>query len=147
MEIQTIQVFTLWHEERQCELTMTLGRVVGINNNTAWRWKLQGKYIPFPVRSNTWFEGFQADVMVEYMRSCGYELDAVVNMRTGKVRIFNRRKTPIISEDLKRMVNHAIRGGANKVAIVCIIRHAFNLKLTEANNLVNQWLDEIDAMW
>ena len=90
MEVKIIKVFTLWHEERQCELTMTLGCVTNIKGNKAWRWKLQGKYIPFPVRSNTWFEGFDYGAMLDYMANCGYVCDAVVNMVTGKYHVYHR---------------------------------------------------------
>ena len=140
MEVKTIEVYTLWHEEQQCELTMTLGRIVEINNNTAWRWKLQGKHIPFPVRSNTWFEGFQPGVMIQYMRNCGYEVDAIVNMCTGKAHLFNRRTTHEPNAEFRRYICMLVRRHDCAPMAACIVAHAFDISLYEANHLVTKWL-------
>lgn len=144
MEVKTIEVYTLWNEERQCELTMTLGRVAEINNNTAWRWKLQGKHIPFPVRSNTWFEGFQSGVMIEYMRKCGYEVDAIVNMCTGKAHVFNRRvKNEPDALFKANMATLARQSYANRQNAIVATRHAFGYALDEAAAKIDDWIDEL----
>lgn len=154
MEVKMIKVYSLWHTEKQCQLTLTLGCVVGVAGDKALRWKLKGKHIPFPVRSNTWFEGFSSNVMLSYLNDCGYELEAVVSMKTGDIRVFPCRVKadelninivePNVNDasyHIKNCICRVARGGDNLSAIR-LVKHFYGLNFTEAYNAVHQWLDE-----
>ena len=155
MEVKKIEVYSLWHTEKQCQLTLTLGYVVGVAGNKALRWKLKGKYIPFPVRRNTWFEGFNSGTMLSYLNDCGYELEAVVNMNTGDIRVFPSRvkadelninvvepSADDASDNLKRCIVDTARC-RNKVEAVRLVKYIYNISLKEAHDTVNKWLDEL----
>ena len=154
MEVKMIEVYSLWHTEKQCQLTLTLGCVVGMTGNKALRWKLKGKHIPFPVRSNTWFEGFSSGIMLSYLNDCGYELEAVVNMNTGNIRVFPCRVKadelninvvmPNVDDASAMFKKYVCRVAReyNKVVAVCLVKHLYGIGLSYANNTVNQWLDE-----
>jgi hypothetical protein len=154
MEIKLIKVYSLWHTEKQCQLTLTLGYVDGINGKNTLHWKLKGKYIPFPVHSNTWFVGFSSEIMLSYLNDCGYELEAVVNMKTGDIRVFPCRVkadelninvvVPSVddaSPTLKKYVCRVARC-VDKVTATALVKYFYGIGLRDANNTVNQWLDE-----
>lgn len=154
MEVKMIEVYSLWHTEKQCQLTLTLGHVVGVAGNKALRWKLKGKHIPFPVRSNTWFEGFSSGIMLSYLNDCGYELEAVVNMNTGDIRVFPCRvkadelninvvmpSVDDASPEVKAMIVR-VANECDKITAVRLVRGFYGIGLRYASNVVNQWLDE-----
>ena len=155
MEIKMIEVYSLWHTEKQCQLTLTLGYVVGMTGNKSLRWKLKGKYIPFPVRNNTWFEGFSSSVMLSYLNDCGYELEAVVNMNTGNIRVFPCRvkadelNINIVEpnvNDASNELKRCIVGTAhcrNKVEAVRLVKCFYGISLSEAHRAVTKWIDEL----
>ena len=153
MEVKNIKAYSFWNAEKKCDLTLTLGCVVGVAGNKGLRWKLKGKHIPFPVRSNTWFCGCDTNTMLEYLNNCGYELEAVVNLCSGDVRVFPRvvheTKYEFINpnvDDAGYELKHMIVRMANESGRLSAMRliHAFyGISLHKAQVILDQWLDEL----
>ena len=150
MEVKIIKVYSMWHAEKQCQLTLALGHVVDCEGNKALRWKLKGSYIPFPVRSNTWFVGFDSGTMLGYLDSFGYKLDAIANMKTGDISVFPRVETEVnvvepcvddadvlFKKDVCRVAREY-----NKIVAACLVKHLYGIGLRYATNTVDKWLDE-----
>ena len=57
--------------------------------DTGWRWSFVGTKIPMPVRSMTWFNGFPEDTMLLWLHDNGWALQSVVDMDTGKAKVYN----------------------------------------------------------
>ena len=52
-----------------------------------WRWSFEGKEIPMPVRSRTWFNGFPADTMLLWLAEHDWYVVTEVDMATGKANV------------------------------------------------------------
>ena len=149
MEVKMIEAYSLWHAEKKCDLTLTLGCVAG---NKGLRWKLKGKYIPFPVRSNTWFCGCDTNTMLEYLTNCGYELEAVVNFGSGNIRVFPHVESVVKFEFVEPSVddaNYDVKRSICRIAKECgkmhaaaVVRDFYNISLRKAHEVVCGWLDE-----
>lgn len=45
----------------------------GVDSNGCWKWMVSGERVPFPVRSYTWFDGFDPDTMNKWMLNDGWK--------------------------------------------------------------------------
>jgi hypothetical protein len=52
------------------------------------RWSFVGTNIPMPVRSRTWFNGFPAATMLEWLKGNGWYVQTCVNMCDGKATVY-----------------------------------------------------------
>ena len=53
----------------------------GMDTDTlTWKWMAKGTHIPFPVRSGTWFAGFNPITMDKWMRDNGWMLHTRIVM-------------------------------------------------------------------
>ena len=67
---------------------------VGFHGDRGFRWSAKGTKIPFPVRNETWFNGFPEETMLNWLKENGWHLRAVVNMSSGKVKVYDLPKAP-----------------------------------------------------
>ena len=66
------------------KLQLRLGLVKG----DGLRWSFEGKNIPMPVRSRTWFNGFPENIMLDWLKGNGWYPHTCVFMGTGKVKVY-----------------------------------------------------------
>ena len=58
------------------------------------RWSFVGTKIPMPVRAHTWFNGFPAETMLDWLKANGWHLHTDVNPRTCAVKVHELPKAP-----------------------------------------------------
>lgn len=56
--------------------------------DTGYRWSFIGTKIPMPIRSDTWFNGFPVETMLEWLKGNGWEVQLIVNTVSGKIEMF-----------------------------------------------------------
>lgn len=76
------------------KLLLRLGRhynteCIPYHGDQGFRWSFVGKKIPMPVRSETWFNGFPEEIMVNWLMDNGWVVQSKVEMGSGKVYIYN----------------------------------------------------------
>ena len=75
-------------------LQLRLGLIQGCKDGLpvpdlyGWRWSFEGKKIPMPVRSCTWFNGFPEPIMLDWLKENGWALRSCVNMSTGRAVVY-----------------------------------------------------------
>lgn len=68
-----------------------------------WRWSFVGTKIPMPVRCGTWFSGFPADIMLDWLKSQGWTACACVNLITGKVIVYESQVKSKLCDVLSKL--------------------------------------------
>lgn len=116
-----------------------------------FRWKFIGNKIPMPVRSDYWFNGFAESIMLDWLKGNGWALRSIVNMRTGRARVY---ELPFVDEPSKgdekpkanasdslnkaafeAVIQMLVREG-NKIMAVRLYRYAHGGTLCNANEKV-----------
>lgn len=103
--IKAIKAYTLVNANG-ISLTMRLGKGTADEYNRhdqGWRWMCLGTQIPFPVRNGTWFNGFPEATMMNWLMDNGWTLQAVVNMATGRAKVYDTNKANAVPEYLASM--------------------------------------------
>ena len=93
--VKALVSYNLRHTANGDRLMMQYGRlweaVVGVDcAETAQRWRFFGQQIPMPVRSGTWFQGFSANEMLEWLRREGWTLETKVIIGTGHATVYKK---------------------------------------------------------
>ena len=79
------------------------------NADKGYRWRFTGKKIPMPVRSGTWFNGFPADVMLDWLKGNGWYVHTRVNMTTGNAHVYELPKGNDRREEDEKAFREVIR--------------------------------------
>ena len=94
-KIKLLKVFNLLNAEG-IRLQLRLGQDNEIVRNycngepdMGYRWCFYGTKIPMPVRSGAWFNGFPAEVMLNWLKENGWALETVVWPSTGDAQVFD----------------------------------------------------------
>ena len=119
-------------------LLLLLG-VAPSNGKHALRWSFIGHAIPMPVRSGTWFNGFPADVMLEWLNANGWYVRTEVNMTTGKASVYELPE-PAAPKGNEKVFNRVIarmcRNG-QKATAALIYQYAHSCSISEAIRAVD----------
>jgi hypothetical protein len=91
-KIRTLRVYNLQNANGE-RLRLNLGYTVDDyspagNGNAGWRWSFEGKNIPMPVRSRTWFCGFPEPIMITWLKGNGWFPKTRVEMNSGYAEVF-----------------------------------------------------------
>ena len=73
------------------KLQLKLGWIKELSRN-GWRWAFEGKKIPMPVRSRTWFNGFPEPVMLEWLKENDWVVRTIVSPCDGSADVFDLPK-------------------------------------------------------
>ena len=56
--------------------------------DAGFRWSFVGAKIPMPVRSDTWFNGFPENIMLDWLKENGWLPHTCVNLESGEVKVY-----------------------------------------------------------
>ena len=59
-----------------------------MHGDNGYRWRFIGKYIPMPVRSMCWFNGFPEPIMLHWLKGNGWFPYTRVEMCSGYAEVF-----------------------------------------------------------
>lgn len=90
--IKPLRVYNLVNANGE-RLRLSLGYVIDergtpCNGNAGFRWSFEGKNIPMPVRSRTWFCGFPEPIMITWLKGNGWFPRTRVEMSDGSAEVF-----------------------------------------------------------
>lgn len=90
--VKTIRVYNLVNTNGE-RLQLHFGYTVNDygpagDKNAGWRWSFEGKNIPMPVRSRTWFCGFPEDTMISWLKGNGWYPQTRVDMGCGYAKVY-----------------------------------------------------------
>lgn len=90
--VKTFRVYNLLSANGE-RLRLCLGYIVNdpgytYNGDIGFRWRFNGKNIPMPVRSNTWFNGFPEPIMLNWLNGNGWYLHTRVELNSGYAEVF-----------------------------------------------------------
>ena len=116
-----------------------------------WRWSFEGKKIPMPVRSCTWFNGFPEPVMLEWLKANGWAVRTIVHPCDGSAEVFDLPQAPNATENRHGLDEHTFeicKNGFNeamrylvtngkRLAAVRVYRYANGGSLGEAVHAIN----------
>lgn len=157
-KVKALVSYNLRHSDKPARLMMQYGRVSDdygnvINSTAAQRWRFFGPQIPMPVRSGTWFQGFSADEMLEWLRREGWMLETKVIIGTGYAAIYNENKSsayddvinvpPLAKgkESFERVICELVRDG-RKATAYFMWRYAHGGSLAQAKSAVEALVDK-----
>ena len=89
-EMKLLKVYSLVNKDGD-DLQLRFGIMENVRlpkGDTGYRWSFLGTKIPMPVRSDTWFNGFPAETMLEWLKGNGWEVQLIVNTITGRTEMF-----------------------------------------------------------
>ena len=91
-KVKTLRVYNLLNANGE-RLRLRLGYTVDergtpCNGNACWRWSFEGKNIPMPVRSRTWFHGFPEPIMIPWLKGNGWFPQTRVELDCGYAEVF-----------------------------------------------------------
>lgn len=104
------------------KLQLRLGRLKGYGDellayhtDQGFRWSFVGSKIPMPVRSETWFNGFPENIMIDWLKGNGWYPRSRVEMGTGKATIYELPKVgkPSKGNEEYKLPDYAIHAGEN----------------------------------
>ena len=95
-KVKTFRVYNLLNANGD-RLRLRLGYIVyeagrPYNEDSGFRWSFDGKYIPMPVRSRTWFNGFPEPIMLNWLKANGWYPHTMVDMGCGYAKVFELPK-------------------------------------------------------
>lgn len=95
-KVKTFRVYNLLNANGD-RLRLRLGYIVPesgrpYNEDSCFRWSFDGKHIPMPVRSRTWFNGFPEPIMLSWLKGNGWYPHAMVDMGSGYAKVFELPK-------------------------------------------------------
>ena len=90
--VKTFRVYNLLNANGE-RLRLRLGYTVDnngtpCNGKAGWKWSFNGKNIPMPVRSGTWFDGFPEPIMISWLKGNGWHLQTRVEPYSGYAKVF-----------------------------------------------------------
>lgn len=158
-KIKPLHCYNLINEDGK-SLRMYLGVITqgfcGNGNDEGLRWMFEGKEIPMPVRSRTWFNGFPEPIMLEWLKGNGWVLRVKVDMCSGNAIVYellDANKGNHVStgndalDDANRRVFHGVIKelckANRKIEAVRLYRYAHGGSLGDANMAVNAIRDSI----
>lgn len=152
-KVKTLYVYNLLNSNGD-ELRMRLGYVVDANGNpynvnAAWRWSFDGKKIPMPVRSRTWFCGFPEQTMISWLNGNGWYVRTRVDVMSGYAEVY---ELPKGNEEQYELSDIAIKQGEgalkdaiklfckadNKMKAIMLYRYFHPCNLKNANEAVEK---------
>ena len=140
------------------KLLLRLGRhykteCIPYHGDQGFRWSFVGKKIPMPVRSETWFNGFPEEIMVNWLMDNGWVVQSKVEMGSGKVYIYNMPKgdgsskgneTYELTDQAISLGERALRetikilaDNGNKLKAVALYRYVHPSSLVDAKHAVD----------
>jgi len=143
------------------KLQLRMGRIKGHDSyicaDRGFRWSFIGSKIPMPVRSDTWFNGFPENIMLDWLKGNGWALRSRVEMCTGKATVYELpepskgNENPIEKEKCfvpdnvlregQRAFNTTIRDLCNagmKIKAICLYRYVHPCDLVDAKHAVDE---------
>lgn len=110
------------------------------SKDMGWRWSFVGTKIPMPVRCGTWFNGFPADTMLDWLKSNGWTVLTCVNLNSGRVVVYDTVKDEVSLNVLEeRALNEALQllVGIGHSSRACLLyRCIFGGSMVDATNAV-----------
>lgn len=88
--IKPLRRYTLIDRHRNA-LHLFLGQEEGhekMSKDKGFRWMFKGHKIPMPVRSETWFNGFPVDTMLDWLKGNGWTLYSELNLATDRLTVY-----------------------------------------------------------
>ena len=162
--IVKLRCFNLVNEEGR-KLRLYLGLEEGyeftFGPDKGFRWCFEGGAIPMPVRSGEWFNGFPEATMMNWLMDHGWYPETVVDMNTGRSRIFNitkgnenhapakpnhdtsLRDNGTYKNAFNAAIRHLVDNHMNVIAIR-VYRYVHGGSLVEARDAVNEIYAHID---
>lgn len=157
-KVKALVSYNLRHSDKPAMLMMQYGRVSDdygnvINSTTAQRWRFFGPQIPMPVRSGTWFQGFSADEMLEWLRREGWTLETKVTIGTGYATIYKGNESSAYNDPInvppltrgkdsfERVIRELIQDGRKPTAYL-MWRYAHGGSLAQAKSAVKALVDK-----
>ena len=148
--IETLRVYNLLDANGN-KLLLRLGYTVDergrpSNGNAGWRWSFEGKYIPMPVRSRTWFCGFPEHTMISWLKGNGWRMRACVDMQSGKADVYDLQeaKEKRFDSTTERSIKLAIKllfNNGYMTNAIYLYRHLYGCSLDDANYAVKGIID------
>lgn len=156
-KIKPLRRYTLV-DERSNSLHLFLGQKedwAETSKDKGYRWMFKGFKIPMPVRSETWFNGFPVDTMLDWLKGNGWTLHSVLDLTTDKLTVYKYVGAPDTSKGNNGPVstgNENLDGtyyrnfcsiikelceAGRKIPAVRLYRYVHGGSLSEANNAVN----------
>ena len=129
------------------ELKSRLDDVCISSADKGLRWSFVGKNIPMPVRSSTWFNGFSAATMLEWLKGNGWYVQTCVNICDGKATVYdlpfsnNARKgneTSIYDKEAFLDIIRDLYRRGERIKAIRVYRYAHGCALCDAYNAVNE---------
>lgn len=111
------------------------------NPDKGWRWRFIGTKIPMPVRSGTWFNGFQEDTMLLWLSEHGWELEAKVSMLTGRA-IVRKSATKLDDDAIKELAYQMHKSLGAKIPSISLLKYHFNVSVPEASCMFDRITSE-----
>lgn len=152
-KVKTLRVYNLLDANGN-KLRLRLGYTVDTNGapcngNAGWRWSFEGKNIPMPVRSRTWFCGFPEHTMISWLKGNGWYVQTRVDMGCGYAEVYelpngNEEYNNIDSQD-EAAVMQAIRllyNNGNRIKAMHLYHLVYGVTLTDAWNAVREIIDQ-----
>ena len=95
-KVKTFRVYNLLNANGE-RLRLRLGYAVDddgrpYNRDSGLRWSFDGRNIPMPVRSRTWFNGFPEPIMLSWLKRNGWYPHTRVELTTGYAGVFELPK-------------------------------------------------------
>ena len=130
------------------------------SKDQGFRWMFKGFKIPMPVRSETWFNGFPVDTMLDWPKGNGWTLHSMLHLDTNKLIVYKYVGVPDASKGNKIPVSTGndtpddsyyrnfcviikeLCADNRKVAAVRLYRYVHGGSLGDANAAVNAIRDK-----
>jgi len=140
------------------KLQLRLGRYrntecIPYNGDQGFRWSFVGHQIPMPIRSETWFNGFPENIMLDWLKGNGWYPRTRVNMSTGRVLVYELPKGS--EEDIRilperheheecvfRSIIRDLASNGKKMRAAALYRYANGGEIRDAYNAVMEICDE-----
>ena len=154
--IKTIRVYNLV-DSKGNKLVLELGIIAGKRDDVpfqpadkGYRWRFIGKYIPMPVRSRCWFNGFEESIMLDWLNGNGWYPRTRVDMCNGSAIVYELPNgnegsvtvaVAVPNEFYKEAFDNAIRDLVKenkRITAVRVYRYAHGGSLQDATNAVRE---------
>lgn len=154
--VRTLRVYNLVNANGE-QLRLSLGYVTDergtpCNGNAGFRWSFEGKNIPMPVRSRTWFCGFPEPIMISWLKGNGWFPRTRVEMCDGSAEVFelpavndtackaNEEANSWNVDAFHSVIRELVKNG-RRVTAVRVYRYAHGGTLKSANDAVMEIVD------
>lgn len=141
MNVNPIKSFQFVHPNKP-RILVTLGYApdpyngADCQSKANWRWSVRGTEIPFPVRSGSWFCGFDCTTMFRWFFDHGYELECETKYATGITKIY-KREGDVPDYLINKAVQDMIRCH-HKVSAMRLYQEAHSVDAQQALDIVDE---------